>query len=73
MTEQGPDDLMSAVELAHRLGVKPGTILAWHRKGRIPSRRLSHKLLRFGLADVLSALEARQKSLGEADGRGGDL
>jgi predicted site-specific integrase-resolvase len=53
------DDLLTAQDLAHHFGVKPKTILDWHRKGRIPARRLSHKILRFSLRDVLAALEAR--------------
>jgi hypothetical protein len=64
-----PSDLLTAAELADCLGVKPGTILGWHRSGRIPGRRLSHKVLRFSLAAVLAALEGRQ----EAAGQGGDL
>ena len=51
-------DLLTAAELAKRLSVKPETILRWHRSGRIPGRRLSHKVLRFCLADVVSALGA---------------
>jgi excisionase family DNA binding protein len=59
MPDVGPRDLLTAAELAERLGVKPGTILGWHRLGRIPARRLSHKVLRFSLPDVVAALEAR--------------
>jgi hypothetical protein len=62
-----PNELLTAAELADCLGVKPGTVLGWHRSGRIPSRRLSHKVLRFSLTEVLAALEGRQ----EADGQGG--
>jgi excisionase family DNA binding protein len=54
------DDLLNAAELAERLGVKPGTVLAWHRDGRIPSRKLTRKVLRFNLPEVLAALDARQ-------------
>jgi excisionase family DNA binding protein len=57
---------MTAAELAERLGVKAETVLLWHRNGRIPSRKLSHKILRFSLADVVAALEARP----EAEGQG---
>ena len=63
------DDLMTARELAGHLGVKPATVLAWHRQGRIPGRRLSHKVLRFSLRDVLAALEARQAAPGREGGR----
>jgi predicted site-specific integrase-resolvase len=62
-----PSELLTAAELADCLGVKPGTVLGWHRSGRIPGRRLSHKVLRFSLTEVLAALEGRQ----EADGQGG--
>jgi excisionase family DNA binding protein len=51
------DDLLTAAELADRLQVKPDTVLGWHRSGRIPSIRLSHKVLRFSLSDVLVALK----------------
>jgi excisionase family DNA binding protein len=57
------DDLLTAAELAERLRVKPETVLAWHRSGRIPSIRLSHKVLRFNLGDVVAAL--RRPALGE--------
>ncbi len=56
MPTASPDDLMTAAELAARVGVRPGTILQWHRKGRIPARKLSPKVLRFNLSEVLSAL-----------------
>jgi excisionase family DNA binding protein len=60
------DALLTAAELAARLGVKPETILRWHRGGKIPARRLSHKVLRFNLAHVVAALESRQS----LEGRG---
>ena len=63
------DDLMTAAELAERLGVKPGTILGWHRRGRIPSRKLSPKVLRFSLSDVLAALDAPTSPGGRAVAR----
>ena len=52
------EDLLTAEELAERLKVKPATIRQWSRSGRIPSRRLSHKIIRYCLADVVAALEA---------------
>jgi excisionase family DNA binding protein len=50
------DDLLTAAELADRLRVKPETVLAWHRSGRIPSIRLSYKIVRFNLGEVVAAL-----------------
>jgi predicted site-specific integrase-resolvase len=64
MPDVGPRDLLTAAELAEQLGVKPGTSLGWHRLGRIPARRLSHKVLRFSLPDVVAALEARARRKG---------
>lgn len=52
------DRLLTASELAGRLGVTPGTVLAWRRQGRIPGRKLSHKVLRFALSEVVAALES---------------
>ena len=66
--EPARDDLLTAAELANRLQVKSSTILEWHRAGRIPSRRLSHKILRFNLADVLAALDSRYAVAGREGG-----
>ena len=52
------DDLLTAAELAHRLKVKPGTIREWTRIGKIPARRLSHKVIRYCLAEVVASLES---------------
>ncbi len=74
MQTERPDDLLTAAELAGRLRVKPGTVLGWHRDGRIPARKLSHKVLRFDLAEVLAALESAGDSRHaspKANGQGG--
>jgi hypothetical protein len=63
-----PDELLTAPELAAHLGVKPATVLGWHRQGKIPGRRLSHKVLRFRLRDVLTALEGRSAARQEGGG-----
>jgi excisionase family DNA binding protein len=52
--------LLTAAELAERLKVKPDTVRLWARQGKIPARKLSHKILRFNLADVVATLETRQ-------------
>ena len=62
--------LMTAAELADRLGVRPGTVHAWHRSGKIPGRRLSHKVVRFDLASVVDALEARAAMKAKRPGGG---
>jgi predicted site-specific integrase-resolvase len=60
---------MTARELAGQLGVKPGTILDWHRRGKIPARKLSHKVLRFNLREVLTTMEGRVTAPGGEDDR----
>jgi excisionase family DNA binding protein len=47
-------------ELADRLKVPVGMVRYWAKAGRIPSIRISRKVTRFRLADVLAAVEARQ-------------
>jgi excisionase family DNA binding protein len=56
--ESNQDDCLTAVELAERLRVKPSTVLDWQRAGRIPSIRITPKVLRFNLGDVMAALKA---------------
>jgi excisionase family DNA binding protein len=50
------DNCLTAAELAKRLRVKPSTVLDWQRTGRIPAIRITNKVLRFNLAEVMSAL-----------------
>jgi excisionase family DNA binding protein len=59
------DDLLTATELANRLRVKPSTVLDWQRAGRIPAVRLSHKILRFNLGEVVAAL--KRSAVGEGE------
>ena len=49
-------ELLTASDLATRLGIRPATVYEWYRKRRIPGRKLSPKVLRFDLADVLAKL-----------------
>ena len=53
------ENLITAEDLAQRLGLKADTIRRWASKGKIPSHRLSHKVVRFKLSEVLSSLEPR--------------
>ena len=58
------DELLTAAELADRLKVKPDTVRVWVRSGKIPTRKLSHKVIRFSLPEVVAALEsARPKEV----------
>ena len=54
-------DFLTADEIAKRLKVKPETVKVWAREGRIPTLRLSHKVLRFDLVAVVEALKKNQE------------
>ena len=56
------DDLLTADEVADRLRVKPDTVVVWARQGRIPAHRLSRKVIRFRLQEVVEALDAAAQS-----------
>lgn len=53
-------ELLTADELAERLRVRPGTIRLWSRRGRIPSIRISGKVIRFDVSAVIGALQTNQ-------------
>ncbi len=55
-----PSELLTADELAVRLKVQPSTVRKWHRDGRIPSIRLSPKVIRFDLDVVVDALKTTE-------------
>jgi excisionase family DNA binding protein len=57
-------ELLSAAELARRLGVKPMTVRHWVLKGRIPEIRFSRKVRRFDLDAVIQALQAQEDGKG---------
>jgi predicted site-specific integrase-resolvase len=63
------DDLLTRDMLAKLIHVKPGTISEWTRRGRIPAVRLSLKVVRYRLSDVLAAIlpENQAKKGGEHD------
>jgi excisionase family DNA binding protein len=55
-------ELLTADQLAERLHLRPRTVQAWARQGRIPVVRLSPKVVRFDWAAVLTAIRDRVKS-----------
>jgi excisionase family DNA binding protein len=56
-------ELLTVAELAKRLRLRPRTVQSWARAGRIPSVRLTAKVIRFDWGDVLTAL--RQRTTGQ--------
>ncbi len=55
------DELLTADELAVRLRVRPSTVRNWSRRGLIPVRKLSPKVLRYVAAEVIDALANPQR------------
>ena len=62
------DELLTAEELGARIRLKPDTIVSWARQGRIPSLRLSRKVIRFRLTDVVAALEGTYPPAAQPEG-----
>jgi excisionase family DNA binding protein len=54
--------MLTASELASRLSLRPATVLELARAGKIPSVRLTPKVVRFDIVDVISAMK-RQKQV----------
>ena len=50
---------LTAEQLAASLGVKPDTIRGWGRRGLIPRVKVSHKVIRYVLDDVVAVLKGR--------------
>jgi len=49
-------ELLTVDQLADRLHVRPRTVQAWARRGRIPAVKLSAKVVRFDWCAVLATL-----------------
>jgi len=60
-------DFLTAKQLAERLGVKPRTVQEWLRAGLIPATRLTPKVIRYDLDQVVAALNQRQEAKGLND------
>jgi excisionase family DNA binding protein len=54
-------ELLTVDQLADRLHVRPRTVQAWARQGRIPTVKLSAKVLRFDGLAVLATLRDQAK------------
>jgi predicted site-specific integrase-resolvase len=61
-------EIVTTEDLAARLQVRPDTIRRWVGRGLIPVLRVSPKVIRFDLAEVLRVLRER----GGAGGLGHD-
>lgn len=59
--------LVTAAELAARLGVSPATISSWTREGLIPVLRIRSNVYRYDFDAVLAALEDHDQAEGRDD------
>jgi len=62
------EELLNAHEVGSRLGVSAVTVRIWARQGRIPSIRISAKVVRFAWDEVLAAI---CEHAADTAGRGG--
>jgi excisionase family DNA binding protein len=60
-------DLLTTNDIAAKLRLKPTTIREWVRQGRIPEIKLSRKVRRFDLGEVLAALKAPRREAAHAE------
>ena len=51
--------LLTTADLASRLRLQPQTIQRWTRLGYLPAIRMTGKVIRYDLQEVLEALKAR--------------
>lgn len=58
-TTEQRSGLLTAEEIAAHFRVKPETVRGWARQGIVPSIKLSHKMVRYRLDDVIEALQRR--------------
>jgi excisionase family DNA binding protein len=52
-------ELLTVSQLAERLHVRPRTVQSWARQGRIPTVKLSSKVVRFDWQAVLTVIRDR--------------
>ncbi len=62
-------ELLTADELADRLQVRPSTVRRWARERRIPTVRLTPKVVRYDLAAVVDAMTRGQEPQGVSNDR----
>lgn len=58
MTSNAVDQggFVTAEDVGVHLSIQPNTVRSWARRGKIPSIKLSQKVVRFRLEDVLASL-----------------
>jgi excisionase family DNA binding protein len=59
----GSSELLTVDQLASRLHIRRRTVQVWARQGRIPSLKLSPKVIRYDWEHVLKALYCQHESV----------
>ena len=54
-------ELITAAEIGERLRVQPATIRLWTLDGIIPAVRISGKVIRYDVTEVIAALRKRSQ------------
>lgn len=54
-------ELLTVNQVAERLQIQPRTVQTWARQGRIPTVKLSAKVVRFDWRAVLDSLQQQQQ------------
>ena len=67
---QTTTELLTSVQLAERLGLRPDTIRLWTRANIIPAIRITGKVIRYDPIEVNSALRRRSNA---RSNNGGEL
>jgi hypothetical protein len=62
--------ILDAKKLARFLGVRPATVLAWHRRHWIPSLRGGRHPILFDIDEVVGALQQRAAPPGKPNDGG---
>jgi excisionase family DNA binding protein len=57
------DEILTAEEVARRLGLKVATVREWARLGRVPCLKPTTRTLRFRWSRLLASLEGGKKML----------
>lgn len=55
-------ELLTVVELAEKLRIRPATVRLWAREGVIPAIKINSKITRYVYEDVVQSLEDRQET-----------
>ena len=55
-------EMLSAEELSSRLKLRPNTLLAWARRGKIPSVKLGRKTVRFSYEAVVAVIDKAREN-----------